>query len=193
MRLSAFSISNGMKIVLASPLYPPDIGEPAPYVKELAKRLKDKYSVTIVAYGHLPEKISGVKIISINKHYPLPLRLIFYTFALLGASLRADVIYAQNGASVELPLGIVSILTHKPIMVRIGDKLADKKAGSEKLFGRVREFAQKRAKIVINDGPKERPEILPLEKKPVEEIAAYEESWKTHLNKLNTLFENAGN
>ena len=34
-----------MKILLATPLYPPEIGGPATYTKELAEQLKNKHNL----------------------------------------------------------------------------------------------------------------------------------------------------
>src|SRR5438105_15127744 len=108
-----------MKIVLASPLYPPDIAQPAPYIKELAMRLRARHSVALVVYGELPEKVDGVKIVSVSKRLPLIIRLIKFMFALARACADADVIYAENGASIELPLALVRYFTHARVLIHI--------------------------------------------------------------------------
>lgn len=72
-----------MKIVLATPLYPPDIAAPALYVKELAKRIATLHDVTIVAYANLPETMPEVRMIAVSKRQPLPLRLLTYFAALI--------------------------------------------------------------------------------------------------------------
>ncbi len=180
-----------MKIVLATPLYPPDIAEPAPYVKELAKRLSQKHEITIVAYGRLPEEVQGVRIIAVDKRRPLVLRLFRYTFALWSALRKADVIYAQNGASVELPVAIIVFFTRRPLVIGLGDRAAHEVAKKNFIRRTIERFAMKKAWSIVTDMPLERPEILPFGSRPDEALAAYETSWRTHLHNLEKTFADA--
>jgi hypothetical protein len=177
-----------MRIVLATPLYPPEIAEPAPYVKELAKRLSGRHLVTIVAYTRLPEKVPGVSIIVVDKRRPLPFRLLSYFFALLRAAQNADIIYALNGASVELPVALVSLIIRRPLIIRIGDTAAHTRAQEQWALRRIERFAFSRARRVVTDAPGTRPEILPFEPFPTEKMSAYEQSWKSHLRTLENAF-----
>ena len=179
-----------MKIILATPLYPPDIAEPAPYVKELAKCLKSLHGVTIVTYGGIPEKVEGVNIVSVSKKQPLPIRLLLYTFVLWKATRGAEIIYAQNGPSTELPVGVVSLITGKPVIFHIIDKTSHQRASKNRLLNSIENFVFKRAKKIITETPLPRPEILPFNARPEEEILKYEESWEKHINELNKIFEN---
>ena len=73
-----------MKIVIATPLYPPEIAESAIYSKKISELLtKEGNETTVITYTKIPEEIVGVKIISINKQMPLPIRLFVYTKKLL--------------------------------------------------------------------------------------------------------------
>ncbi|MFA6408216.1 MAG: glycosyltransferase [Candidatus Paceibacterota bacterium] len=180
-----------MRIVLATPLYPPDIAEPAPYIKELAKRLAELHEVTIVTYARLPEKVPGVRTIAIDKRQPLPLRLFAYLRALLRAAKYADVIYAENGASVELPAGLVSLFSARPLIMHVGDLVAHKRAQTSLALRSIEHFARSRAKTVITDSPLPKPEILPLDIIPIDKLAAYERSWSEHLRKLEDIFKHA--
>ncbi len=110
-----------MRILLVTPLYPPDIKEPAPYVKELANRLSVNHAVTVLAYNHLPEAITGVQIITIEKSDVLLVRLVRFFQALRDLARDADVLYMQNGPSVELPILLLSLFVRKPIYLRLGD------------------------------------------------------------------------
>ncbi len=177
-----------MNVVLATPLYPPDVEWPAPYIKELARRLSPAHSVTIVTYGEMPESIDGVEIISVSKRQPRMARLMAYTRALWRAARRADVIYAENGASVELPLVVVSFLSRTPILMHLGDKRAHTKAASRVALKNIEKAALNSAKKVVTDSPLERPEILPFADYPINEFAAYEASWLKHLEMLEDLF-----
>lgn len=179
-----------MKIILATPLYPPDVAEPAPYVKELAKRLADgAHEVTIVAYARLPEKVPGVHIVATNKHKPLPVRLIWYTWMLWRAARTADVVYAQNGASVELPAGLVTFFMRCSFIIRIGDSAAHERATTRPLLQRIERFAFKRARTIITDTPAPRPEILPFGPAPTVAQTAYQKSWEKHVDHLLKIFQ----
>ncbi len=177
-----------MKLVLATPLYPPDIAPPAPYVKELAKRLSNGHQVTIVTYGKLPEKVAGVSIVAVPKNRILPLRLLDYTFALMQAARKADIVYAQNGASVELPLLLVSLFTSTPIILCFGDVAAHARTETHAILRFIERMASVRAKSLVHDTPPPRPIIMPLKPRPEQELFVYEMAWKEHLSKLERLF-----
>lgn len=178
-----------MRIVLATPLYPPEIAEPAPYAKELARRLSETYEVVVVAYSHLPEELSNVRVSATDKRQPLSMRLIACTRALIRETSSADVLYAINGASVELPFIIASFFIRARRIFCIADTRAH---ASQNFLSRVLErLARVRAHIVIEKLPPPRPEILPFAPRPVEAIAAYEAAWKQHLQTLDSLFNHA--
>ncbi|MBI3572115.1 hypothetical protein HY091_01100 [Candidatus Kaiserbacteria bacterium] len=180
-----------MRIVLATPLYPPEIAEPAPYVKELARRLSKDHRVIIVAYGRLPERVLGVTIVAVDKRWPLPFRLLAYFFALLGAARNADLIYAQNGPSVELPAAFVALILGRPLIIRIGDQAAHEYATRHLARRIIERFALSRACEVISDGPLPRPEVIPFQPFPPAKRVAYEHAWEEHLRALETLFDHA--
>jgi hypothetical protein len=178
-----------MRIILASPLYPPDIAEPAPYIKELASRLAKEQEIVVVAYTRLPEEVPGVRIVAISKHHPLLIRLIAYTFALWKEALKANIIYAQNGASVELPIGLVARLTRKPLIIGVGDKQAHQHATKKMLFRQIEHFAFSKAKNIIRSEPLARPEILPFEPVLESVFISYKNSWEKHIAELQNIFK----
>ncbi len=201
-----------MKILIATPLYPPDIAGHAPYVKELASRLKNMHEVTIVAYNHIPERIDGVHIIVVEKQLPLPVRIIKYAYMLFIAARRADVVYLQNGASTELPMILISHLTSTPFTLRLGDEVplcyAEKNIWHRLLLHAALWSARKvivhtktsvclhtlkmseglKNKMIDVARPLIRPEVLPFQGYPLASFEEYESSWVQHVNKLNTLF-----
>lgn len=178
-----------MKIVIATPLYPPDIAPSAQYVKELAKRLvKRGYSITIIAYARIPEKVPGAQILTVNKNRPLPLRMFAYLFALWRAARATDIIYAQNGPSVELPIAFVSLAIRTPIIVGISDKDAYKRTRENMILKFINNFIINRARKTITDMPMERPEILPFTAQPTREQETYRLSWENHIRALIQIF-----
>jgi glycosyltransferase involved in cell wall biosynthesis len=178
-----------MKILLTTPLFPPDIGGAAPYMKELAKRLAEqKHEVTVLTYGCLPEKVSGVSFICVNKKYPLLVRLFLYTFALLKMARKNNLVYAQNGSSVELPIGLIKMFLRIPLVMHIGDKAAHEHAKKHEFVLSIEHLAFKRAEKIIADSPERRPEILPFKPYPKEAFDKYEKSWKEHMDMLSNTF-----
>jgi glycosyl transferase family 4 len=177
-----------MRIVLATPLYPPDVAWPAPYTKELAHRLSPAYQVTIVTYGDLPEQIEGARIIATSKRRPLPLRLLSYTLALRRAAYTADLIYAENGASVELPLLLVKLMSRVPVILHLGDERSRRRAAQGGFLRMIENAAKKHAKKIVANSPAPRPEILPFEDYPTNAMAVYEASWQRHLEELGDIF-----
>ncbi len=176
-----------MRIVIATPLYPPDIAPQASYVKELAKRLSNEHAVTVVAYGSYPEEVPGVRIVSVSKRQPKPLRILAFTWAIFRATRGADILYAENGPSVELPVGLLTLLPHPRLVVHMGDTGAATRAEVSLSHGRLLKGMTKRAAHVETSTPLTRPEILPLAPRPEQELAAYEESWKQHISLVTTL------
>ncbi len=207
-RVQYSTLSNIMRLLIVTPLYPPDIAPLAVYVKELAKRLTGHAEVTIIAYAHIPEKIEGVRIIAIPKNVLLPFRLIALTKALWSEIRKADVLYVQNGASTELPAGIVSFFTRTPLIIGIQDHVALASAKKRAVLKVILHFVLSRAHHIIHatnvtlpfsylqktrliDEPCARPEILPFGAYPKEAFTLYEESWEKHIQALTEIFEHA--
>jgi hypothetical protein len=180
-----------MRILLLTPLYPPDIAQPAPYVKELARRLAREHEVVVLTYGRLPERAAGVRTVMVDKRLPLPLRLLYYTLLLLREAYRADAVYAENGASVELPLALVAALIRRPLILHIGDSRAYHHAQENRLLRAIARGAQDSAQRVLAEAPPEPPEILPFEPRPDAAIDAYEASWRKHLEDIASAFNYA--
>lgn len=130
-----------MKLLFATPLYPPDIGGPATYTKELAERLRDAHEITIVAYADAPESIERVRLIAVSKLQPLPLRLLKYFLALYRAAGACDVIYVQNAVAAGLPAMVVGKLRHKPVVLKfVGDEAWERASQAGQTKKRLEEF-----------------------------------------------------
>lgn len=177
-----------MKIVIATPFYPPETEPMAAYAKKLAETLAKQHDITVVAYARLPEESPGVRIFAVNKRFPLFVRLAIYTITLFRAVRKADILYAENGASVELPSVIVAILTRRPFLIHLGDKTAVSHSAENFFYKKIHSFAKKRAISEITDTPLSRPEILPFGLPPNEELIKYRASWEAHIKKLEEIF-----
>ncbi len=96
-----------MRLLIATGLYPPDIGGPATYTKFLERHLS-QYGIdyTVVAFTHV-------------RTYPRILRHIVYLIKLLQAGNRVDIIYALDTVSVGVPALLASILLGKKLYLRV--------------------------------------------------------------------------
>ncbi len=194
-----------MKILIVTPLYPPDIAPLALYVKECATRLSTKAEVTVLAYAHLPEKIDGVRIVSVAKDTPAFIRMAFFAFALWREGRSVDVIYVQNGASVELPVRLTSLFVSTPYVLHVSDSVALESARENSLNKKILHAALRgaihiihgarivlpfpfREKTTVVEVPHHRPEILPFRDYPEASFAEYEESWNEHIEKITHTF-----
>jgi glycosyltransferase involved in cell wall biosynthesis len=96
-----------MKLVLATPLFPPDLGGPATYAKLLCE--------------HLPD--AGVEVRLVNfadvRHLPKVIRHISYFFRVFRAGKGADVVLALDPVSVGLPALCAARILGKPFVVKI--------------------------------------------------------------------------
>lgn len=112
-----------MRILLATPLYPPEIGGPATYIKELSERLRDAHEITIVAYATTSEKIPGTTLRTVSKRRPLPIRLAKFALTLWREAKQADVIYVQNAVAAGLPAVLVGRMRRVPVILKfVGDE-----------------------------------------------------------------------
>ena len=172
-----------MRILIATPLYPPEVADAAVYAKELSRRLSKDHEVTVVAYTHLPEELPGVRVIAVEKRQPRFARLRAFRKALAREAASADAVIALNGASVELP--IVATVLSKPLILVLADTNAHARAGL------LERLARARARAVVGSVPAPKPEILPLEPEPTDALAAWDATWQHHVSALTSLFAHA--
>ena len=111
-----------MKIVLATGIYPPDIGGPATYCKNLAEQLtKEGHEVTVVTYGESGTRELGNsgKVEYVSRSIPI-LRWWWYSQKLQEVGKDADVVYAFSSISCGIPV-ILSGLKCKRVLRLGGD------------------------------------------------------------------------
>jgi len=113
-----------MKIVIASGIYPPDIGGPAIYSQLIAREFsKQGIDVEVICYSNKEKGVGDKKekfsITRIPRNYVKPSRYFLYFINLLRLSKNADVIYAQGPLSAGLPAMWVSRILKKKFVVKI--------------------------------------------------------------------------
>ncbi len=104
-----------MKILIATGIYPPDIGGPATYSSLLVKEFpKRGFSVEVLTYGPA----------GISRKIPKGIRHLIYFLICLKKALHSDVIFAQNQLSAGLPAMLVAKITGRKFIMRIvGDSV----------------------------------------------------------------------
>ncbi|MFZ2621028.1 MAG: glycosyltransferase family 4 protein [Minisyncoccia bacterium] len=132
-----------MKIIIATPIYPPEIGGPATYTKELCERLHKEHDITIITYTDSTEVFPGTKLIAISKQDPLATRLRKYFFAVWKESKNADLIYVQNAMASGFPVAIVSIFRRMPFILKfVGDEAWERATQLKLTKKRLEEFLE---------------------------------------------------
>ena len=108
-----------LKILLATGIFPPDIGGPATYAKILQEELlKREVEVKIVTYG---ESENTPEIFYISRRQNILLRYLKCLFYILKISEDVNVIYAFDLMSVGLACAVVKILRPKiNFIIRLG-------------------------------------------------------------------------
>lgn len=95
------------KILIATPLYPPDIGGPATYSKALFDNLPNyEFDVQILNFGRV-------------RHLAKWIRHFYYLVLCLKNGLNNDIIFAQDPLSVGVPAAIAAFVLRKPFVLKI--------------------------------------------------------------------------
>jgi len=96
-----------MKILIATGIYPPQIGGPATYSKLLQDTLPSRgVSVDVVNFGD-------------TLFLPKGVRHVVYFLKIIFRGLHADIVYAQDPVSVGLPAFVASKLLHKKFYLKV--------------------------------------------------------------------------
>lgn len=100
-----------MKILIVTPLYPPEIGGPATYTKFLEDSLPHaRVSLEVLPFSEV-------------KHLPYIVRHIVYFFKVLSRGKSADIIYALDPLGAGVPAGLAAKMLRKRFFLRIaGDR-----------------------------------------------------------------------
>jgi hypothetical protein len=175
-----------MKILLLTPLFPPDTGEPAAYVKELAARLTTTHETTLLMYGRLPESVPGVMLLTVDKRQPLPRRLFKFTLELWRQSKTAELIIVNSAPSTELPALLVSLFSPTKMILCESDSLAVTAATSG-VYKFMHTLLKRRCIKVIafpDSTIYEKPEVLPFTQISGAELTRRATWWDTHITEL---------
>lgn len=126
----------GLRIAIATGIFPPQSGGPATYSKLLADRLPDfGHEVVVVNFGSVV-------------HWPKGVRHVLYFAKLFTTALQSDIIYAQDPVSVGLPAKWVARLLRKPFLLKIvGDYAWEQGCQRYGITDTLDDFAGKNTKV----------------------------------------------
>lgn len=129
-----------MRLLMATGIYPPDVGGPAIHVKKLADSFKKMgWSIRAVTYGCPSDaEVSGV-----SRKIPFGLRHIFYFIFCIKLAYKSDIVYAQDATATGLPAFLAAKILGQSFFIRIGgDILWERAVEQGKYFVSVKEYYQ---------------------------------------------------
>jgi len=111
------------RVLIATGIFPPEIGGPASYASSLAERLsKEGLKVTVITYSSASkkgDKFLAYKVVRIWKNLPRFFKHLVFLLRILIEAKNSDVIYSLNIVSVGVPAAIVSRFFRKKLVVRV--------------------------------------------------------------------------
>ena len=125
-----------MKILIATGIYPPEIGGPATYSKLL--------------YDTLPSHNIEVEVLPYRevKNVPKIFRHFWYFLKVLRKGRGVDIVYAQDPVSVGLPSAIAALVLRKSFLLKIvGDYAWEQGRQRYGVEGSLDDFVSKRVGI----------------------------------------------
>ena len=147
-----------MKVIIATGIFPPDIGGPAIYVEKLARELKNKgVNVKVITYSDNGVNLKHQRdynfpVVRISRNYSLPIRYFLYFWNLLFLARNAEVIYAQCPIGSGLPGMLVSKILNRRFVLKITSDYAwDQYCRSNKTllkFPSLEEFQKKKFDLI---------------------------------------------
>ncbi len=130
-----------MRVIFATPIYPPEVGGPATYTVDLAERMRGEHHITIVTYADHAEPVPSTHLIQISKKQMLPMRLYKFYRALLREAKQADLIYVQNAVAAGWPAIWIGKKLNKPVIVKlVGDEAWERAAQAGKTTKQLEDF-----------------------------------------------------
>ena len=120
-----------MKILISTPIFPPQIGGPATYTVEVSRRLQEKgHRIRIVAFTDERPQVENLEVIPVRIQYPILgtfLRQIRLFATLLSAAKGMDLIYLQDPMVVGVASLLAGKLVGKPLVLKfVGDSIWEK-------------------------------------------------------------------
>ena len=113
------------KILITTPIFPPEGRGPATYTHQLVSKLAGKQvSAKVITFTQNPVEVEGVEVVSIPTGGGMVGRQTKLIKKIWAMGKNADVIYAQGADVVGLASILVGKLLHKPVVIKVVGDLA---------------------------------------------------------------------
>ncbi len=116
------------RILIATGIFPPDIGGPATYsqllVRELPKRSFDVHLLTYADAAESRIRNQESRVRRVSRGLPKGIRHVWYFIQCWRFGLRAGIIYAQDTVSAGLPAMLAAKLTARAFVIRVAGDYA---------------------------------------------------------------------
>jgi len=133
-------MSKNIKILITTGIYPPDIGGPAQYAKNLSEEFKKRGNAVKILHYKTEKKL------------PTGIRHFLYFFRVLFSLAEVDLVIALDTFSVGLPAVAAARLLGKKIIVRIGgDFLWESYVERTGNLITLKEFYEKKFKLSVKE------------------------------------------
>lgn len=136
-----------MRIILATGIFPPDIGGPAIYTEKLAKAFRSKgIEIQIICCSDVKKyRNYNFPVVRISRKIPKILRHLLYFLKLFKIAKRNDIIYAQNSVTVGFPaMSVSKILNTKFVLKIVGDSAWERGMNKWKIKENLENFQNKK-------------------------------------------------
>lgn len=109
------------QILIATGIFPPDIGGPAIYAQKLADEFSNEgIGVKVVTYGADFKENSKYGICGISRNWPMGLRQLMYFWKILFLAKKSEAILALDSLGAGLPAVLAGKIFRKKTIVRMG-------------------------------------------------------------------------
>ena len=134
------------RVLIATGIFPPDIGGPALYSQKLAEEFSGRGLVALViTYGKSFQKSDAYLVIGVSRRWPFGLRQLIYFLKLFNQARKFDAILAFDSLGAGLPAVIAGKILSKRVIIRLGgDFLWEKFVESSCGTATLSEFYEKR-------------------------------------------------
>ena len=115
------------KILIATPIFPPDLGGPATYAENLARELSAKgHKVTVLTYSR-PRSSSSRDVFRLSKvpsFFPSGIKHLVYFFKAIRFIAKSDAVLVFDPFIVGVPVVMANYFFQRPLIMRVeGDFL----------------------------------------------------------------------
>lgn len=110
------------KILIATGIFPPDIGGPATYVETLLLELPQRgFDVRVITYADKKLEIGNynLEIFKVSRNQNILLRYLKYFIQVWKSLAWADIVYAQDPICSGVPVALACKISNKPYLMKI--------------------------------------------------------------------------